>query len=104
VFALEKWRPGEDKTTCLNVGTGVDLTIHDLANAVARATGLDGTIHWDIIKHDGRPKKKLGVSKLARLGWPANISHAQDLKNTVALFRQELARNIARQYIFCRTG
>jgi GDP-L-fucose synthase len=92
VFALERWQPGPEELQFLNVGTGVDLTIRELAEAVARATGFQGDIDWDASKPDGTPKKQLDVSRLAQLGWRARIPLAEGLRNTVALFRGELAR------------
>jgi GDP-L-fucose synthase len=96
VFALENWQPGPDELPFLNVGTGVDLTIRDLAEAVATATGFRGTIHWDPTKPDGTPKKQLDVSRLKALGWSARIPLAQGLTNTVAEFREQLSQNLLR--------
>ena len=91
VFALEQWQPAADDLQHLNVGTGIDLTIKALAEAVAGATGFKGEIHWDASKPDGTPKKQLNVNRLASLGWRARIPLAQGLASTVALFRQQLA-------------
>ena len=96
VFALEHWQPQADEPTFLNVGTGLDLSIRDLAEAVAQATGFNGTIDWDTTKPDGTPKKQLDVSRLASLGWGARISLADGLVNTVSLFREQLALNLIR--------
>jgi GDP-L-fucose synthase len=86
VFALEHWQPGPDALQHLNVGTGVDLTIRELAEQVATATGFQGEIHWDTSKPDGTPKKQLDVSRLAALGWRARIPLAEGLASTVADF------------------
>jgi GDP-L-fucose synthase len=92
VFALEHWKPdGPDGLSYLNVGTGVDLTIRELAQAVAAATGFAGTIDWDPTKPDGTPKKQLDVSRMAALGWRARIPLAEGLAATVADFRERLA-------------
>ena len=96
VFALEHWHPQADEPTFLNVGTGVDLSIRELAEAVAQATGFDGTIKWDSTKPDGTPKKQLDVSRLASLGWRARISLAEGLVDTVSLFREQLAHHLIR--------
>jgi len=96
VFALEQWQPAADQLQHLNVGTGVDLTIRELAEAVAEATGFRGTIGWDASKPDGTPKKQLDVSRLAALGWQARISLAEGLRGTVALFRQQLQQDALR--------
>jgi GDP-L-fucose synthase len=86
VFALEHWQPGSEELQQLNVGTGVDLTIRELAEAVAAATGYQGEIRWDTSKPDGTPKKQLDVSRLAELGWRARIPLAEGLVSTVADF------------------
>jgi len=96
VFALEQWQPGPEEQQFLNVGTGVDLTIRELAEAVATATGFQGEIHWDASKPDGTPKKQLDVSRLAALGWQARIPLAEGLANIVALFREQLSMHLAR--------
>ena len=95
-FALEHWQPGPEDQQFLNVGTGVDLTIRELAEAVAAATGFLGKIHWDASKPDGTPKKQLDVSRLASLGWRARISLGEGLKSTVALFRDQLRQQLVR--------
>ena len=96
VFVLEHWQPGLDEMPYLNVGTGVDLSIRELAEAVASATGFNGSIHWDRSKPDGTPKKQLDVGRLASLGWRAQIPLAEGLANTVELFREQLSQQLAR--------
>jgi GDP-L-fucose synthase len=96
VFALEHWQPGPDEQQFLNVGTGVDLTIRELAEAVAEATGFIGEILWDASKPDGTPKKQLDVSRLAELGWRARIPLAEGLLSTVAQFRNGLQQQLVR--------
>ena len=96
VFALEQWQPGCEDLQFLNVGTGVDLSIRELAEAVAAATGFKGEIVWDISKPDGTPKKQLDVSRLAALGWRARIPLDEGLRSTVGLFRQQLQHNLVR--------
>jgi len=105
VFALEHWDPAAPEAPkdeageplpFLNVGTGVDLTIRDLAEAVAQATGFQGEIVWDRSKPDGTPKKQLDVSRLDRLGWRARIPLSEGLGSTVSLFRQQLQDNLVR--------
>ncbi|MCP9849575.1 GDP-L-fucose synthase [Cyanobium sp. Morenito 9A2] len=105
VFALEHWDPAapgaprDDQAqplTHLNVGTGVDLTIKELAEAVAVATGFTGEILWDASKPDGTPKKQLDVSRLAALGWRARIPLAEGLASTVTLFRDQLQQQLVR--------
>lgn len=85
VFALQHWQPGPDDQQHLNVGTGVDLTIRELA----AATAFSGEIHWDATQPDGTPKKQLDVSRLTALGWRARIPLAEGLPSTVAAFRAQ---------------
>ena len=105
VFALEKWStllddaPKDDQgkpLAFLNVGTGVDLTIKELAEAVADAMSFTGKIDWDRRKPDGTYKKQLDVSCLSSLGWKAKISLKQGLESTVALFRDQFRDGMAR--------
>ena len=96
VFALERWSPAPGELTYMTVGTGVDLSIRALAEAVAAATGYKGTIDWDTSKPDGTPKKQLDVSRLASLGWQAQIPLSEGLKNTVHLFRKALSDQLVR--------
>lgn len=95
LFCLERWQPdADDPIHHLNVGTGVDLTIRELAETVAATVGYAGEIHWDASKPDGTPKKQLDVSRLAELGWRASISLADGLKRTYSQFTQEVETNI----------
>jgi GDP-L-fucose synthase len=96
VFALEQWQPGPDELQFLNVGTGVDLSIRQLAEQVADATGFQGEITWDTTKPDGTQKKQLDVSRLAELGWRARIVLADGLVSTVAAFRDQLSEHLVR--------
>ncbi|MFN6134114.1 MAG: GDP-L-fucose synthase family protein [Synechococcaceae cyanobacterium] len=88
VFCLEHWQPNPDELQFLNVGTGVDLPIRELAELVASAVGYQGSISWDASKPDGTPRKILDVSALAQLGWQAQIPLAEGLARTVADYQQ----------------
>mgnify|MGYP002009653381 CR=1 FL=1 len=57
----------------LNVGTGIDLTIKDLSEAIAKAAGFVGAIDWDLTKPDGTPKKLLDISIAKKFGWKPKI-------------------------------
>ncbi len=70
----------------LNVGTGQDCTIADLAATVARVTGFTGTLAFDASKPDGTPRKLLDVSRLEKLGWRASIALEAGLRDTYAWF------------------
>jgi GDP-L-fucose synthase len=96
VFALERWSPEPNHLQHLNVGTGVDLTIKQLAEAVAEATGFQGEILWDTTQPDGTPKKQLDVSRMAALGWRARIPLSEGLRSTVQLFCAQLDQQLVR--------
>ena len=70
----------------INVGTGVDCTIKELTETVAKVVGYQGEIHWDTSKPDGTPRKLMDVSRLERLGWKAQISLEEGLTKTYAWF------------------
>lgn len=70
----------------INVGTGVDCTIRELAETLARVTGFGGDLAFDTSKPDGAPRKLLDVSRLRSLGWEAHISLEQGLQDTYAWF------------------
>ena len=66
----------------LNVGMGTDCTIRELAETIARVTGFNGRLVWDTTKPDGAPRKLMDVSRLAALGWQAQIPLEQGLRDT----------------------
>lgn len=70
----------------INVGTGVDCTIRELAETVARVTGFAGELVFDASKPDGTPRKLLDVSRLKALGWRARIGLEEGLHETYAWF------------------
>ena len=89
VFCLEQWQPTSDQLHYLNVGTGSDVSIKDLAEQVASAVGFAGTIAWDTSKPDGTPRKLLDVGRLRALGWQSSIPLEQGLVSTVAEFQHQ---------------
>ncbi|MFF1252982.1 GDP-L-fucose synthase family protein [Pseudarthrobacter sp. NPDC058329] len=76
-----------DGSAQLNVGTGTDVTIKELASLVAETVGYDGEIVWDTSKPDGTPQKLLDVSQLAQAGWTSGIDLREGIKSTVEWFR-----------------
>lgn len=74
----------------VNVGTGTDITIKELAEIVANSVGYSGAIEWDTSKPDGTPRKLLDVSKLSRAGWSASIGLEEGIKDTVEWYRSNL--------------
>ena len=70
----------------INVGTGVDCTIRELADTMAEVTGFKAKLEWDTSKPDGTPRKLMDVSKLERLGWKASTSLKDGLEHTYQWF------------------
>jgi nucleoside-diphosphate-sugar epimerase len=66
----------------VNVGSGSDISIRDLAGMVADVTGFKGAIRCDTSKPDGTPRKLMDVSRLARLGWRPQIDLRHGLEQT----------------------
>ena len=81
-LASEKY----DSEEHLNVGTGKDLSIKELANLVAKKAGFAGEIEWDASKPDGTPRKVLDVTRLRALGWEPRISLEAGIAETVQWF------------------
>lgn len=71
----------------INVGTGVDCTIRELAETIAKVTGFTGRLVFDASKPDGTPRKLLDVSRLAALGWKAQIGLEDGLHNAYAWYQ-----------------
>ena len=88
------WGQVEPMTSHVNVGTGVDGTIQDLAETMARVVGFQGAIRFDTSMPDGTPRKLLDVSRLEALGWRARISLEDGLADTYRWYREnpELVR------------
>jgi len=70
----------------VNVGTGTDVTIQEIAETVAKVVGFNGTTEWDTSKPDGTPQKLLDVTKLADAGWRSTIDLEAGLRSTVEWF------------------
>jgi len=76
----------EEMLSHINVGTGVDCTIRELAETIAKTTGYEGRIEFDASKPDGTPRKLLSVERLAKLGWNYRIDLQSGLQDTYAWF------------------
>ncbi len=74
----------------VNVGTGSDVTIREIAETIADVVGFDGETRWDTSKPDGTPQKLLDVSKLAEAGWTAKISLSEGIERTVAWYHEHV--------------
>jgi GDP-L-fucose synthase len=74
----------------INVGTGVDCTIRELAETVAKVTGFSGHLEFDATKPDGTPRKLMDVSRLADLGWKASISLENGLRDAYQWYLENI--------------
>lgn len=74
----------------VNVGSGVDVTIKEIAETIASVVGYTGETHWDTTRPDGTPQKLLDVSKLAAAGWTSAISLREGIERTVGWYREHV--------------
>lgn len=74
----------------INVGTGQDCTIAELAQTIAKVTGFNGRLGFDASKPDGAPRKLMDVSRLASLGWVANIGLEAGLQDAYNWFVEHM--------------
>jgi len=79
-----------DEAAPLNIGTGKDLTIHELITLINKVVGYKGTLQWDTTKPDGTPRKVLDVSRLHSLGWKHKVMLEEGLKLTYQDFLQSV--------------
>ena len=79
---------GYDEATAINVGTGVDIEISELASLISEVTNFKGSINWDTSKPDGTPRKLLDVSQINQLGWNSEILLTDGIKSTYEWFVQ----------------
>ena len=77
----------------MNVGTGQDISIGDLAKLVAEVIGYQGDVHWDRTKPDGMPRKLMDSSRVAASGWKPSIPLAEGLRRTYAWYRQQVGES-----------
>jgi GDP-L-fucose synthase len=70
----------------INVGTGQDCSINQLAKSIAGIVGYQGVIEWDASKPDGTPRKLMDISRLEKLVWKSKVSLQEGMKNTYAWF------------------
>jgi GDP-L-fucose synthase len=86
VYLMETYSDSE----LVNIGTGIDVTIKELAETVKQIVGFEGSIQWDTTRPDGTPRKLMDVSKLHSLGW----KHKIELKEGIALAYQDFLTNV----------
>ena len=87
VLLLEEY----DSPETINVGTGADQSIREIAELVAKVVGYEGEIAWDTSKPDGMPRKLLDVQRLKALGWRPTTSLEDGLRDTVEWYHEHRA-------------
>lgn len=86
-----------DSSLHLNIGTGEDVSIKNLAEKVAVASNFNGRIEWDLSKPDGTPRKVLDVSRIKALGWKPTITLDEGIASTIAWYKEANARGEVRK-------
>lgn len=74
----------------VNVGSGTDITIREIAETIASVVGYSGETLWDTTKPDGTPQKLLDVSTLTKAGWTSKIDLLEGIERTVAWYREHI--------------
>ena len=77
-----------DGDQSLNVGTGEDIAIGDLASMISDVVGFNGGIIWDTDKPNGTPRKLLDVSKIKALGWEPKIGLKEGIESTYKWYKE----------------
>ena len=88
VLCLEKY----DSDQHINIGTGSDITISELAEKISKISGFKGEIKWDSNREDGTPQKVLDIEKITKLGWKPTITLEQGIKSTIEWYIQNEER------------
>jgi len=81
VFLMKRYE-AEDIGEFINIGSGKDISIRELAAKIAQIAGYEGTIEWDAVKPDGTRQKLLDVSRMQEKGWRADISLGDGIEKT----------------------
>ena len=74
----------EDEPPLINIGTGQDLTIRDLASLVCQVLEFDGTLIFDPTRPDGTPRKLMDVTRMENLGWRATTTLEEGIRLTIS--------------------
>ncbi|MBN1756510.1 GDP-L-fucose synthase [bacterium] len=82
IFLMQNY----NETEFINVGTGEDITIHDLALMIKEIVGFQGNLEYDSVQPDGTPRKLLEISRLRALGWEPKISLRDGIRMTYQWF------------------
>ena len=86
-----------DSALHLNIGTGEDLSILELATKIAQISGFKGEILWNKSKPDGTPRKVLDVSRIKQLGWSPRVTLEEGIASTIGWYREATAKGESRR-------
>jgi len=86
LFLMEHY----DGVELINIGTGEDVTIRELAEIIGNVVGFSGDLMFDTSKPDGTPRKLLDVSKITNLGWKTKIGLGEGIRETYEWYRKTL--------------
>jgi GDP-L-fucose synthase len=95
--AIEVSLENYDSDLHLNVGSGEDLTVNELAALVSALTGFKGEILWDTSKSDGTPRKVLDVTRIQKLGWSPKISLRDGIQTTIEWYKKNSENGLVRK-------
>ncbi len=87
IFLMQSFDSKDLDHDFLNIGTGMDIRIKDLAVHIKDITGFTGDIKYDILRPDGTPRKLLDISRITSLGWKANTSLLEGIRKTYEFYR-----------------
>ena len=97
IFALENWRPKDYELNYLNVGSGAETSIKDLAILIASIVNFKGEIKWDDAKPDGTPRKLLDTTKINKFGWNHSVNLQDGIRKSYKSFMIEINNNKIRK-------
>ena len=80
-----------DSEEIINIGTGEDVTIKELAETIVKVTGYQNYYQWDVSKPNGTPRKVLNVDKIKALGWEPKISLREGIESTYEWYKESIA-------------
>lgn len=84
IFCLDNY----DSDDHINIGTGIGISIKELAEKIAKFTNFQGSVLWDSSKPDGMPKKVLNINKITKLGWKPNIALDDGIVKTITWYEE----------------
>jgi GDP-L-fucose synthase len=88
VFLIDNY----DGDLHVNVGSGEDLRISELATLIAKEADFDGEVEWDTSKPDGTPRKLLDISRIRELGWEPKVTLQEGIKETMCWFKENKSK------------